>query len=63
MDPKLEPNLVQTLIMINSPYIEGKIRSGNTIKVVMDKSQTDEDLVRNLYSPNLFCRQPRPWQS
>jgi hypothetical protein len=59
MDPKLEPNLVQTLIMINSPYIEGKIRSGNTIKVAMDKSQTDEDLVRNLYS-RTFCRQPNP---
>jgi hypothetical protein len=59
MDPKLEPNLVQTLIMINSPYIEGKIRSGNTIKVVMDKSQTDEDLVRNLYG-RTFCRQPNP---
>jgi hypothetical protein len=59
MDPKLEPNLVQTLIMINSPYIEGKIRQGNTIKAVMDKAQTDEDLVRNLYS-RTFCRQPNP---
>lgn len=57
MDPKLEPNLVQTLIMINSPYIEGKIRNGNTVKVVMDKAQTDEDIVRNLYS-RTFCREP-----
>jgi Protein of unknown function (DUF1549)/Protein of unknown function (DUF1553) len=59
MDPKLEPNLVQTLIMINSPYIEGKIRNGNTIKAVMDKAQTDEDLVRGLYS-RTFCREPNP---
>jgi len=59
MDPKLEPNLVQTLIMINSPYIEGKIRQGNTIKAAMDKSPTDEDLVRNLYN-RTFCREPNP---
>ena len=45
--------------MINSPYIEGKIRSGNTIKAVMDKAQTDEDLVKGLYN-RTFCREPNP---
>lgn len=59
IDPKLEPNLVQTLIMINSPYIENKIRQGNTIKAVMDKAQTDEDIVKSLYA-RTFCRPPNP---
>ncbi|HLK55194.1 MAG TPA: DUF1549 domain-containing protein [Chthonomonadaceae bacterium] len=57
IDPKLEPNLVQTLIMINSPYVDNKVRSGNTIKAVMDKAQTDEDVVKALYM-RTFCRQP-----
>src|SRR5262249_14481938 len=28
IDPKLEPNLVQTLAMINSPYVNDKIKNG-----------------------------------
>jgi hypothetical protein len=59
IDPKLEPNLVQTLMMINSPYVDGKIRSGNTIPAVLDHSETDEDVVKNLYL-RTFNREPTP---
>jgi hypothetical protein len=59
IDPKLEPNLVQTLIMINSPYIENKIRQGGTLREVVAGAQTDEDMVRRLYL-RTFCRAPGP---
>lgn len=59
IDPKLEPNLVQTLLMINSPYIEGKVRGGTTVQEVTKKDQTDEALVDDLYQ-RTFCREPKP---
>lgn len=59
IDPKLEPNLVQTLLMINSPYVDGKIRSGNTISAVLDHSETGEDIVKNMYM-RAFSRPPNP---
>ncbi len=59
IDPKLEPNLVQTLMMINSPYIENKIRQGTTVNNEVARSDTDEALVRGLYM-RTFCRPPNP---
>ena len=49
IDPKLEPNLVQTLTMINSPYIEGKVRGGQTLDTVLKETKTDEELVQALF--------------
>jgi hypothetical protein len=57
IDPKLEPNLVQTLMMINSPYIEGKIRQGRAVADVVKETKTDEELVTSLYLKTL-CRPP-----
>lgn len=57
MNPKLEPNLVQTLMMINSPYVDSKVRSGNTVGAVLDHSETDEEVVKNLYL-RTFSREP-----
>ncbi len=59
IDPKLEPNLVQTLMMINSPYIEGKIRQGTTVNNEVARSDSDEALVKGLYM-RTFCRAPSP---
>lgn len=49
IDPKLEPNLVQTLMMINSPYVENKIRNGKTVAAALKETTSDEDLVKYLY--------------
>lgn len=59
IDPKLEPNLVQTLQMINSPYIDNKVRGGQAIRAALKDAKTDEDLVRALYL-RTFCRAPSP---
>lgn len=57
IDPRLEPNLVQTLQMINSGYIDGKVRSGATVASAIRDSQGDAELVRYLYL-RTFCRPP-----
>ncbi len=57
IDPKLEPNLVQTLMMINSPYVDSKVKGGNTISAVMDKSETEEAIIKNMYL-RTFNRDP-----
>jgi hypothetical protein len=49
INPELEPNLVQTLLMINSPYIENKIKNGKTAADVAKAAQSDEELVDQLY--------------
>ena len=59
LDPKLEPNLVQTLTMINSPYIENKVRNGAAVNAIVKDAKTNEDLVRGCYE-RTFCREPRP---
>jgi hypothetical protein len=53
IDPKLEPNLVQTLMMINSPYVEGKVRQGTTAAELAKETKSDEEMVRNLYERTL----------
>ncbi len=57
INPKLEPNLVQTLMMINSPYIENKIRDGQAVTNVLSKTDSTSDVVRSLYM-RTFCREP-----
>ncbi len=59
IDPKLEPNLVQTLTMINSPYIEDKVDNGTTTRTIVKDAKTDEDVVRDCYL-RTFCRPPTP---
>ena len=34
IDPKLEPNLVQTLMMINSPYVDGKVLDAKAVAIL-----------------------------
>ncbi|MGC8668033.1 MAG: DUF1549 and DUF1553 domain-containing protein [Chthonomonadales bacterium] len=57
INPKLEPNLVQTLMMINSPYIENKIEHGATVGEVLKETHGDDELVKALYLRTL-CRTP-----
>ena len=59
IDPKLEPNLVQTLMMINSPYIENKVDNGTTTRTIVKDAKTDEDVVQECYL-RTFCRAPTP---
>jgi hypothetical protein len=57
LNPKLEPTLVQTLHVINSQYIDGKIRGGHVVLLTVKAMQSDEDLIRDLYV-RTFCRPP-----
>lgn len=57
LDPKLEPNLVQTLHMMNSTYVNGKIRSGQFTRELARAKMEDEELVRQAFLRTL-CRQP-----
>lgn len=57
LDPKLEPNLVQTLHMMNSNYVNGKIRSGAVARELGKLPGADEDVIRQAFLRTL-CRQP-----
>lgn len=57
LDPKLEPNLVQTLHMMNSTYINGKIRSGSYLRELGRSKTSDEEVVRQMFLRTL-CREP-----
>ena len=59
IDPKLEPNLVQTLHMINSDYVNNHVRYGGTLSYVRDKTKTAEEGITALYARTL-CRPPSP---
>jgi hypothetical protein len=59
LDPKLEPNLVQTLHMMNSGYVNGKIRNGTYTRELSRAKMGDEELVRSAFLKTL-CRQPAP---
>jgi hypothetical protein len=61
LEPKLAPTLVQTLHILNSPYIDNKVKAGTgTIAALLkDKAVTDEALVKTLYTKT-FCRPPTP---
>lgn len=62
LDPKLEPNLVQTLHMMNSGYVNGKIRSGQTARELAKATMADEELVKTAFLRTL-CRQPSAEES
>lgn len=57
LDPKLEPNLVQTLHMMNSSYVNNKIRAGAFTRDLTRAKMDDEELVRQAFIKTL-CRQP-----
>lgn len=57
IDPKLEPNLVQTLMMINSSYVDNKVRNGNAVNNVLDKSESEEEVVKLMFL-RTFSREP-----
>ncbi len=59
IDPKLEPNLVQTLTMINSPYIENKVEGGKVSQAISKEAKTDEEVVLDCYM-RVFSRAPTP---
>ncbi len=49
IDPKLQPNLVQTLHMINSPYINDKVRGGTAVDEALKDAKSDEVAVVRLF--------------
>jgi len=58
LDPRLEPNLVQTLHLMNSSYINGKINNGtSTRELARDKGMEDAEVVRQAFRRTL-CREP-----
>lgn len=59
LEPNIEPTLVQVLHILNSPYVNDKVKSGNgTVnKLVQDKAITDEALVDALFVKT-FSRPP-----
>jgi len=57
LDPKLEPNLVQTLHMMNSGYVNGKIRGGGYGRELLRAQLADDELIRQAFLRTL-CRPP-----
>lgn len=57
LDPKLEPNLVQTLHMMNSSYINQKIRGGSFLRELTRSKAADDEILRLMFSRTL-CRRP-----
>jgi hypothetical protein len=49
IDPKLEPNLVQTLHMINSSYVNDKVAGGRAVEAALQGGAKPEAVVRSLY--------------
>ncbi len=51
LEPKNEPTLVQVLHVLNSNYVDQKVRAGNgTVALLLqDKALTDDALVKKLY--------------
>ena len=49
IDPKLEPNLVQTLHMINSPYINDKVRNGSAVDEALKGAKDDGEILNRLF--------------
>ena len=62
LDPKLEPNLVQTLHMMNSGYVNGKIRAGSFTRELARSESADEEVVRQAFLRTL-CRHPSPGET
>lgn len=58
LDPKLEPNLVQTLHMMNSGYVNGKIRGGEYTRSLVRAKMADEEVIRQVFLRTV-CREPQ----
>ncbi len=59
IDPKLEPNLVQTLHMINSPYINDKVRNGTAVDEALKGAKDDDETLNRLFF-RVLGREPTP---
>jgi Protein of unknown function (DUF1549)/Protein of unknown function (DUF1553) len=61
LEPKNEPTLVQVLHVLNSPYVDQKIRagSGTVATLVRDKALSNEEIIKKLYLRTL-SRLPSP---
>ncbi len=61
LEAKNEPTLTQTLHILNSPYIDNKIKAntGTVANLLKDKNLTDDALIAALYEKTL-CRPPSP---
>lgn len=57
LDPRLEPNLVQTLHLMNSSYVNGKIRGGQWVREAAKSMGGEAELVRRTFIRTL-CREP-----
>jgi hypothetical protein len=51
LEPKNEPTLVQVLHVLNSPYVDQKVRAGNgTVATLLrDKTLANDALIKQLY--------------
>ncbi len=60
LEPKIEPTLIQTLHVINSPYINDKISAGNgTVATAVNSKLSDEQIIQDFYVRAL-SRLPSP---
>ncbi|MEX0712847.1 MAG: DUF1549 domain-containing protein [Pirellulales bacterium] len=54
---KTEPNLSQSLHMINGDTVEGKIQAGGVVQRMLSEGKTPDQVIQSLYIRTL-CRQP-----
>ncbi|MEX2561593.1 MAG: DUF1553 domain-containing protein, partial [Pirellulales bacterium] len=54
---KTEPNLSQSLHMINGDTVEGKIQAGGLVQRMLSEGKTPDQVIQSLYIRTL-CRQP-----
>jgi hypothetical protein len=61
LEPKVEPTLVQILHILNSSYIDDKVKhnGGTVANLLKDKSVDNDKLITGLYLKT-FCRLPFP---
>ena len=58
LEPKIEPTLVQTLHILNSPYVDNKVKANNgTVRTLLNQKVSDAELVKALYLKT-FSRPP-----
>mgnify|MGYP001206610083 CR=1 FL=1 len=58
LEPKIEPTLVQTLHVLNSPYVDNKVKaSKGTVRTLLDQKMSDTELVKAMYL-RTFSRPP-----
>lgn len=57
IDPKLEPSMLQALHLMNSDYVNDKIRHGTFARELTKGKLSDKELVERAYL-RTFCRRP-----